>query len=367
MIGYTSDSIVFALNDGSGTFSTNSTFIPQAGDPITGFSFGDVDGDGDIDVVTTGAGSTVTVMVNDGSGTFTLGSSFEDNGLVGFGVEVVDLNNDGLKDIVTYDTGYHLGYYLSQGDGTFAAEATITSVVGSTLTSGDLDGDGDPDLIVYNVAAGAINVIRNNGSSWTTSALTTFGSSHRDVTIADMNNDGLNDILALSPSNDFVTIYLASGVGSFSAGYTLSVHASANRLFVGDATNDGVLDILTTRSGALDLFVARSTEKSALPAVSVATEEKATELLKILDRTFERLSEDRAQMSALHSKLDVREASELLLAETLSDAKANLLQADLALETAELVRLQILQDAQVAVRAQENLQLQLILRLLQND
>lgn len=57
-------------------------------------------------------------------------------------------------------------------------------------------------------------------------------------------------------------------------------------------------------------------------------------------------------------------SANLLLAENLEDYRSRLEDVDIAEETATLVRNQILQQAQIAVRAQANLQMQVVLNLL---
>jgi flagellin len=73
---------------------------------------------------------------------------------------------------------------------------------------------------------------------------------------------------------------------------------------------------------------------------------------------------ERAQIGALQNRLDYALGANLISVESLEAAKAQILDADLAQETAELTKNQILQQAASSVLAQANVNLQVVLSLL---
>jgi predicted nucleotidyltransferase len=66
-------------------------------------ALGDLDGDGDIDIVVGNVGSVNEVYVNDGSGILSLNASFGSNAST-YGLALGDVNGDGMIDIVTAES-----------------------------------------------------------------------------------------------------------------------------------------------------------------------------------------------------------------------------------------------------------------------
>lgn len=148
---------VLLRNDGAGNLAdVTATHMPAIGtnDLTNEFAVGDVDGDGDLDVVVARAGnpflSVPHLLRNDGTGRFVDVGPFGSAGL--WGLECVDLDLDGDPDLVTTVAGPVL--LFNDGTGGFGAPQALRAM-GCTPTQprflsfdvGDYDGDGDPDLV----------------------------------------------------------------------------------------------------------------------------------------------------------------------------------------------------------------------------
>lgn len=177
-------------NDGRGRFSGVDVPIPGRFRVTSGFSqgtqLGDIDGDGDLDVVIVtddyvGSHDRVghLIFVNDGAGGFTeqSGSRFRVEGgfagrLVGGNGKLVDVDYDGDLDLVAFTdlAGPPLNFQLFLNDGTGVFEYTTGQApafggarpdsVGADIDVADLDGDGTYDLWV-GIGGGRVTHLHN--------------------------------------------------------------------------------------------------------------------------------------------------------------------------------------------------------------
>ena len=144
--------------------------------------YGDVDGDGDLDLAVGNYGQNV-VYLNDGDGTFdTTSYNFGTGSDATFRVALGDVDGDGDLDLAVGNTNQQNVVYLNNGDGTFHATGNSFGPVGDNTSSvafGDLDGDGHLDLAVGNYYAQ--NVVYLNNGDGTFPATGNNSNSHFDI------------------------------------------------------------------------------------------------------------------------------------------------------------------------------------------
>lgn len=164
-------------NDGAGHFQHVGRLSGAASDRAgraqagMGVAAGDVDADGDLDLVVTNFSDEANALYrNDGHMLFretsaASGTGFVSRPLLGWGVQLVDFDGDGALDLFVANghvypeadlpgTGTHyaqpLLFQRGRGDGTFEESPSPLDhpVVARGCACGDLDGDGDLDLVV---------------------------------------------------------------------------------------------------------------------------------------------------------------------------------------------------------------------------
>lgn len=258
------------LGDGNASFST--------ADPIqvrvarSSSSTGDVNGDGNLDLLITGQNpdldETTTLYLGNGD----LGFSEAGAGLTGVAggsSSIDDVNNDGDLDLLI--TGEDANsdptstLYLGDGQGGFTeAGAGLTGVENSSSSIADVDGDGNPDLLITGLDANgtptAMLYLGDGQGGFTTAGAGLTGVFNSASSIGDFNNDGNLDLVITGdkdPSggsrNPEATLYLGDGQGGFteaSAELTGVVLATSS---VGDVNEDGNLDLLLVGGGGFSI------------------------------------------------------------------------------------------------------------------
>lgn len=170
------------------------------------------------------------------------------------GVVAADFNGDSVTDVVALSTispanaanySSALKTYLATGPGTFASPV-LTSAGNNPLylAGADLNGDGLMDVVSASFNDGALGVFINNQSTPGTFNPAVFLNSPgaSQVAIADMTGDGLPDLV----SADFnVSLFVQTSPGSFAAPIGL-YSGGANWVALGDLNGDGAPDIALT-------------------------------------------------------------------------------------------------------------------------
>ena len=169
-------------------------------------------------------------------------------------VEVVDINNDDNLDILlTFINGDdHLTKLISNGGFDFQAMETIDfSDYGYEpykIKCGDVDNDGDVDIIVSSKEFSRIQFLENNGSGNFSYNLVAQSISCDPIDLADIDNDGDLDIVtagSYSYSNQSLSLLKNNGTGSFNSPIVID-YQSCKSLNLGDINNDGKIDIIGT-------------------------------------------------------------------------------------------------------------------------
>ncbi len=167
---------------------------------------------------------------------------------------IADFNGDGIPDLALAMYGSaNISILLGNGDGTFAAaiEASVPgSIVDVTqLLTADVNGDGIPDLVVTDNDGSTVDILLGNGDG-TFSAEANPPASENPIWIAagDFNGDGKTD-LAVEEYDGSISIFLGNGDGTFAAAGTVPAVPIGSPITTADFNGDGNLDLAVAVGG----------------------------------------------------------------------------------------------------------------------
>ena len=172
--------------------------------------------------------------------------------LVGpMGVTAV-FNTGDTADLAVVNNKGLITIYLGDGSGDFSFASTISAKAGASLAAGDLNNDGNVDLVVSNPAKNSVDIYWGNGNgtfNLTPTDLPTSGKVPAAVVVADFNNDKNLDIEVTNYRTNNISIFLGNGDGTFQSPI---ISATAGKgptsTVVTDFDADGNLDLAVLNS-----------------------------------------------------------------------------------------------------------------------
>ena len=230
----------------------------------------DFDGDGHPDIAVlmspalapVGATGSIQIIRSDGMGTL-LAGGFGGIGQSAGSLAVADFNKDGKLDLVA-TSGFVGAAELLIGNGTGGvASSALLNNVSSTSTSsavaaGDVNNDGNPDVVVANPTLGNVSLLLGNGNGTfqAPTSVASGGSVNYGLLLLDIDGDGKKDIVAANGAAGTVSVMRGNGNGTFQAAVSTSACAGTSRLADGEFNGDGRPDILVLcNSGVVSVLL----------------------------------------------------------------------------------------------------------------
>ena len=234
-------------NQGGGHF--NAKNLGTEPDRSYAAALGDVDGDGDLDIVVSNDNpDTKRVYKNAGHGNYTLEDTWGDPSWNTRNILLVDMNRDQHLDLVVANRKSTSYIILNNGKGDFKKESwrVIPAESATTIVPADFNGDGLIDLAIPHRDGGASKILFNTEAMSFRDA-TTFGpaaSSTRACAAGDLNGDGAPDLI-VGDDHLGARVSLNDGTGSFPEAFAIGdPRLVAYAIATGHMNHDNQLDVI---------------------------------------------------------------------------------------------------------------------------
>ena len=316
IIGFNSSTGRLNLFTGNGSGSFSASVVSTQTTLSGNIAIGDFNLDGKVDVVANSSSTGLTVLSGNGNGTFNQGSSSVFGNTQAFQISAGDFNSDGASDFAFVDSTGSIQIAVSQGNSFYLKNPGVPSGIATQVKVADMDADGLADLVVKNEVNGTTETYFNDSFlSFTSSKVSLSSASAADIVLSDLNRDGFLDF-----------------VGGFS-------------------TNIGWA-LQSTSTSSTGIFLDLTTQTGARAAIGV------------LETQQQRIGLELGKLGAFESRVNAAMRHLTTSTENLLAAESRIRSADIAEESANLIRDQVKQQAATAILAQANQNPSLVMQLL---
>ncbi len=231
------------FGDGEGAFSfPDFDTLPES---PTWVAVGDFNNDSwpDVAVSSVDAGM-VTIMLNDGTGDLVPGQQIAATATP-WSILAADLDGAPGIDLALTDRDGDLAVLLTNdGTGTFAFwQQLATTGRPLSIAAGDFDGDGRTDLATADQNGDSISIFRQTTPGVFLTAALGDLRNYTAIEAADMNNDGLDDLVVTTSTPGRMTLLLGRAGDNPEIEGVYADGTQTNDLVLADLTGDGFLDV----------------------------------------------------------------------------------------------------------------------------
>lgn len=161
---------------------------------------------------------------------------------------LADVNSDGLDDIVTNRHWQTIKIYLHHGSYELSVDSEITlNVHAHAMTFADFNGDSALDIAVTQLDSAEVVIVlgEGDGLSWSVGQTVPTLIKPADIVASDVNQDGITDLIAVDDLGNTAEILLGQGDGTFESAGSFQAGSSLGAIRIADLNGDGIEDVVT--------------------------------------------------------------------------------------------------------------------------
>lgn len=157
------------------------------------------------------------------------------------------------------------------------AQSFTLSASPTSVASGDLNGDGHPDLAVTRLGSGSVSVLLGNGKgSFSAGIDYPAGTAVSNALVADFNGDGKLDVAVTDSATGSIDVLFGNGDGTFGKPEVYAGLSNALALTAGRFTSSGKLDLAVASATGVDVLLNDGTGHfSAAAAVAIGSQPRS--------------------------------------------------------------------------------------------
>jgi hypothetical protein len=247
----------YGNTNGTGVFGTEN-LIGRIVNTPNRVDAGDIDNDGDIDLVSSSPGDSKLAWYKNTNGGFTENQNVITQNLVNASNATLgDIDNDGDLDVMAFSWYQNSGdfssivwYENANGMGNFTQQHIVVSNTEQiqAIRLVDIDNDGDKDVICAS-ANNIISLYKNNGNgtfaAQTIFSTYTYGKYLLDMVTADIDNDGDMDVVVSFNNNEIAWYENNNGQGNLATKHVIvPTMFYPISIFVADLDGDNNKDLI---------------------------------------------------------------------------------------------------------------------------
>ncbi|CAF1150131.1 unnamed protein product [Adineta steineri] len=261
-----SDTLTIFLGDGNGSFIVENIYSTGLNSIPAVLIVNDFNNDNHLDIVVANSGTNnIGVFLGYGNGSLgpmVIYSTGDDS--APYAVAAGDFNNDNQTDLVSANFGTNtIGILFGFGNGSFILVVQFSTgsfSLPNAVTVGDLNNDNRLDIVVSNYGTNTVGIFLGYGDGNFT-MIVTYSTGLQSwpywVSLGDFNGDNALDIAVPTFDNEYVSVFMNYGNGSFSDAtfYSSGPGAGPSCASIGDFNNDNILDIAVANNGINNVVV----------------------------------------------------------------------------------------------------------------